>query len=220
MALQPSLLPRDDTIVHLPHHPSPLISNSSGFPPISGLFSSTNIITPPYLPMQFLCCPFHQNVLAPESGMPEQIPASWASIGRPIQQLPGRAMALFYDYDLGWSTSVFEAPFQPDSLHSAQVWALPTNNDCHLAIHAPISTLDGQHWDNTTNLDTQYIRVTDDITKIDLYSLVMRSPDVGIMDAMAASLPPGGILGDTKNADARLGVLGMWEKVQEDQQGR
>ncbi|KAI0815395.1 hypothetical protein GGR55DRAFT_345148 [Xylaria sp. FL0064] len=161
MALQPCLLPRDDTIVHLPHHPNPLISNSSGFPPISGLFLSTNFITPPYLPVQFLCCPFHLNVLSPESGMPEQMPASCASVGTPIQQLPGRAMALFGDDYLGWSTSAFEAPFQPDSLHSAQGWALPINNDGHLAMLSPISTLDRQHWDNDTNLDTQYIRVTD-----------------------------------------------------------
>ncbi len=145
MALQPSLLPRDDTIVHLPHHPSPLISNGSSFPPMSGPFSSTNFFTSPYLPMQFLCCPFHQNVLSPESSMSEQMPASWTRVGMPIQQPPERAMALFYDDYLGWSTSASEAPFQPDWIYSAQGWALPTNNDGHLAMLSPISTLDGQH---------------------------------------------------------------------------
>ncbi|KAJ3552579.1 hypothetical protein NPX13_g11078 [Xylaria arbuscula] len=164
MALQPSLLPRDDTIGHLPHHPSNLISNGSSLPPMSGPFSSTNFFTPPYLPMQFLCCPFHQNVLSPDSGMLEQMPESWASVGMPIQQLPGRAMALFDDDYSGWSTSAFEAPFQPDSLYSAQGWALPTNNDGHLATLSPISTLDGQHRDVTTTLGTRYIWVTDGST--------------------------------------------------------
>ncbi|KAI1287739.1 hypothetical protein F5Y03DRAFT_405366 [Xylaria venustula] len=164
MALQPSLLPRDDTIGHLPHHPSNLISNGSSLLPMSGPFSSTNFFTPPYLPMQFLCCPFYQNVLSPDSGMLEQMPESWASVGMPIQQLPGRAMALFDDDYSGWSTSAFEAPFQPDSLYSAQGWALPTNNDGHLAMLSPISTLDGQHRDVTTTLDTQYIRLTDGST--------------------------------------------------------
>ncbi|KAI3326500.1 hypothetical protein HD806DRAFT_551548 [Xylariaceae sp. AK1471] len=164
MALQPSLLPQDDTIDYLPHPSGPLIPNGSSFAPVSGPFLSTNVFTPLYLPVRFFCCPFHQNMLSPQGSMPEQMPASWMSVGTPIQQLPETAIALSYDDDSGWPTSAFEAYFQPDSSYSARGWDLPTNNDGHLAIFPPISALYGQHPDIATDFDTQGIQATDDST--------------------------------------------------------
>ncbi|KAI3319230.1 hypothetical protein HD806DRAFT_525818 [Xylariaceae sp. AK1471] len=123
MALQPSLLPRDDETASQSIY-SPSVFNSS-IPYIPYI----------YVPSDFSCCRFHQTVPSAQYVTPEQMMMPWTGINTAIQQYADINAPTLQDNDMEWFAPVAEAHVR---------YVTQGCNSDHVAMYSPIPTLDTQ----------------------------------------------------------------------------